>query len=451
MKKAVLTTVPRCLWKGLVAINFAWVTLMAAPICAAVELAQSTEQRESIDAAIAEKVNQLLYENKADTDLEKKRKEQESIELDNALNRARLEKELAVLKAEIERLVLERQALVLKWEIEHEKRQIMHEEEMLELKNKKEKLGAEIAIYQAQREKVIGEFNLVSVGLHNKVNLLKAEADRLQAEMDQFKAKNKRAEYAAEGEPTYLKEPLQTDGSLVISDRRIDLDGVITPWKANYIADRIHFYNNKDDSNPIFIVIEYSPGGSVMAGWQILRAMQDSRAPVYVVVKSYAASMAACITTLSAKSYAYPNAIILHHQPWSWCIGNVREVQEQYEKLKEYWMRLGGPIAKKMGISIKELDKRLYEKSAMGDWSEFADEAKKIKWVDHVISGIKDSSMLEMPHAADYTWEKHCRKFFGITKDPATYSDVVYLPPLGPKDFYFLYNPDNQYQIRPVK
>ena len=51
-----------------------------------------------------------------------------------------------------------------------------------------------------------------------------------------------------------------------------------------------------------------------MAGYKILKAMEGSAAPVYVVVKSFAASMAANIATQSKKSFAYPNAIILHHQ-----------------------------------------------------------------------------------------------------------------------------------------
>ena len=51
-------------------------------------------------------------------------------------------------------------------------------------------------------------------------------------------------------------------------------------------------------ANAIFIVIDTSPRGSVMAGYRILKAMESSDAPVHVVVKSFAASMAAAITTL---------------------------------------------------------------------------------------------------------------------------------------------------------
>ena len=43
-----------------------------------------------------------------------------------------------------------------------------------------------------------------------------------------------------------------------------------------------------------------------MAGYRILKAMEASDAPVHVVVKSHAASMAACITTL-AEQYGIPS------------------------------------------------------------------------------------------------------------------------------------------------
>ena len=116
-------------------------------------------------------------------------------------------------------------------------------------------------------------------------------------------AERQRADYI-DVAPTYLKEPLQKNGSLVLSDRRIECNGTITPLKADYITDCIQYFNNKDVDHPIFIVIGNSPGGCVSAGFRILEAMQHSQAPVYVVLEELAVSMAAMITTLADKSYA---------------------------------------------------------------------------------------------------------------------------------------------------
>ena len=379
-----------------------------------------------------------------DAELKEKMKEQRKIEVENALFRVRLERELAGLRAEIERLRLNQEARSLQWEVEQEQQQKEHAQAMLELNQQREKLMAEVAVSQAKLAQTMDQVNLDSTKLQNKVMLLKAEAEQLRAEIDQTKARKERGRYA-DGAPVYLKEPL-CEGTLVISDRCIDLNGIITPWKANYVTDRIRYFNNKDNSKPIFIVIGYSPGGAAMAGSCILKAMENSRAPVYVVVKAFAASMAAGITTLATKSYAYPNAIILHHQPWTFAFGNVRELKEEYEELKEWWRRLGGRVAQTMGISLDKLDKLLYEKSARGDWTEFADKAKQLKWVDHVIEGIDDSAIREMPDASNYTFRKYLEEFWG-TQGKAE-NRPIYLPPLGPKDFYYLYNPDNRYQLR---
>ena len=78
--------------------------------------------------------------------------------------------------------------------------------------------------------------------------------------------------------------------------------------------------------------IDRCPGGSVMEGYRIVKAMQASKAPIHVVVKSFAASMAAVITTLAVHSYAYPNAVILHHQMSTGANGNMTQIKEQVEE-----------------------------------------------------------------------------------------------------------------------
>ncbi|MHA7877931.1 MAG: ATP-dependent Clp protease proteolytic subunit [Bacteroidota bacterium] len=383
-----------------------------------------------------------------DAAMQKKEQEKQKIELDNALARARLEKELAGLQADISRLMVEREVMTLQWQIEHEKKEKAHISELATLNQQKEKLEAEVSIAQYKLTKEEQQLRTLITTLDYQAQLLRAEVEQMNAQKARYEAECQRANYA-DTTPVYLKEPLKPDGSLVVSDRRIDLNGGITPWLANYITDRIQYFNNKDANHPIFIVIESSPGGSVSAGSCIIKAMENSKAPVYVVVKGFAASMAALITTLADKSYAYPNAIILHHQPWTFTWGNVRELREEQELLQEWWNRLGGSVAKKMGISLKKLDTLLYEKSAKGDWLEFADRAAKLKWVDHIINGIQDSGVRELPNPGDYTWHRPSKGAYGGTT--VTENGVTYLPPLEGKDFYYLYNPNNRYQMYPPR
>ncbi|MEN9669593.1 MAG: hypothetical protein RLZZ386_1500, partial [Planctomycetota bacterium] len=86
---------------------------------------------------------------------------------------------------------------------------------------------------------------------------------------------------------TYTIEPFK-DGILTVSDRRIDLNGAIVSGTADAVCDRIDYFNNQNRTLPIFIIINNSPGGSVMAGYRILKSIETSDAPVHVVVKSFA-------------------------------------------------------------------------------------------------------------------------------------------------------------------
>ena len=326
--------------------------------------------------------------------LEAKRKEQDALATENKLDAERLTQETREMRAEITRLKMQRELLTEKLAFEDTKRQAALADELAKMNAEKEKLTREGELSKARAEK-----------LANDLRAVQSEAalgiTRLQNEITQIETAEKRGDYA-DSKPVYLKNPLQEGGMLVISDRRIPLNGLITTATADFITNRIHYWNNKDRELPIFIVIDASPGGSVMAGYRILKAMESSDAPVHVVVKSMAASMAAAITTLAHESYAYPNAVILHHQISSVVFGqlNLTQQREFHEESERWWARLGTPIAGKMGITTDELIKKMYAHSSSGDWSEFGTDAKNLKWVNHIVEGIDESSFTKDPDGA---------------------------------------------------
>lgn len=412
--------------------------------------ASSTVDQESLDNYLQRDSNETIksssqQEEQAFMD---KLQEQRKLELENNLVRAKLENELAEFRAEIEKLRLQREMMALKWDIEQDEMTKECAQELMKLNTQKEQIMAEVALSQAKLAQSMVDFNKVYTNMQNETLLLKSTIDQVKAEIEETKVQKERKNYA-DAPPTYLDNPLLPDGTLVISDRSVELNGVITPWKAKYVVDTIAFYNNKDKQKPIFIVIENSPGGCGLAGQRILTAMHNSVAPVYVVVKSFAASMAAIITTLATKSYAFPNAIIIHHQPWVVTAGNVRGLKEEVAFLQEFWNRMGGQLAKKMKISLDKLDKLLYEKSSRGDWQEFADNAKKYHWVDFIITDVRDTSTRELPDSSNYTHEKYCTDYcLNISPSMKGTNDKVVLPQLAANDFYYLYNPDNRYQVR---
>jgi ATP-dependent Clp protease protease subunit len=176
--------------------------------------------------------------------------------------------------------------------------------------------------------------------------------------------------------------------------------------------------------------------------------MESSDAPIHVVVKSFAASMAAGITTLAKESYAYPNAIILHHQISSTLFGqlNLTEQAEVVKESQRWWTRLATPVAQKMGVTTDEFIKQMYSHSSSGDWSEFGEDAQKLKWVNHIVRGIEETSFTKNPDAVPAAQPQVVA---GLKEevDPNG-KPFAYLPRLTPKDVYFLYNPDSYYRMR---
>lgn len=363
----------------------------------------------------------------------------------NSLKAEKLKTELADIRAKITRLKLERELLSEQQQIAELKQAAIEKSKTREATKLQETLERDAAIAKSKAALAASELSLEKTKMLRESQL---QTERQEAELLAIKIDKERGNFA-DNKPVYLENPFADGKTLTISDRRIAFNGAVTTDTADHICDRIHYFNNKDKKLPIFIVIDSSPGGSVMAGYRILKAMEGSDAPIHVVVKSFAASMAATITTLAEESYAYPNAIILHHQLSSsffFTTMNLTQQKESYEDAEQWWKRLATPIAKKMGISIEEFIKQMYQNNSDGDWVEFATEAQKLKWVNHIVTSIKETSAIVNPDTVkNKKNEKQERSSETIGKDG---KPCLYLPRLNPHDAYFLYNPDGYYRVR---
>ncbi|MCP5536257.1 MAG: ATP-dependent Clp protease proteolytic subunit [Akkermansiaceae bacterium] len=368
-------------------------------------------------------------------------KEQAKLAAENALYAEKVKKDLAELRTRVARLKLEKEALAEELALAELRRSQASQEADV-------KFAAELK--EMTRAAELAKVKALQVASELKIKQAEwsAKSAELEAQITTLETQQKRDAYA-NAKPVYLENPLKDDGTLVISDRRISLNGPVTMTTADHVTTRINYYNNKDSKQPIFLVIDASPGGSVMAGYRILKAMEGSTCPVYVVVKSFAASMAATICTLAEKSFAYPNAVILHHQISStiaFANMNLTEQKEFYQESQKWWQRLATPIARKMGITTEEMIKRMYARSSSGDWTEFGTEAQKLKWVDHIVERIHETSLLKNPDAAAPAVAK---AYHGLkeTVDEKGHP-CMYLPRLTPKDCYFLYNKDGYYRLK---
>lgn len=365
--------------------------------------------------------------------------EQEKLSIENNLAAERLKAETNAIREEITKLKMEKELLAERIALAATKRQAAEEEENAKVESESAKIMREASLAKARAELLTHELKAVQ-------SQAGIDISKLQNQISAYEMADKRKGYA-DAKPVYLENPLRDDGTLVISDRRIALNGLITMATADHITDRIDFFNNADRKLPIFIVIDESPGGSVMAGYRILKAMESSDAPIHVVVKSFAASMAAGITTLAKESYAYPNAIILHHQISSTLFGqlNLTEQAEVVKESQRWWTRLATPVAQKMGVTTDEFIKQMYSHSSAGDWSEFGEDAQKLKWVNHIVQGIEETSFTKNPDASPAP----APAVTGLKEEVDTNGKPFsYLPRLTPKDVYFLYNPDSYYRMR---
>ena len=321
-------------------------------------------------------------------EVDRLRAEKSRIDAELALAEAKRTEELAPLNAETFKLNAERALRLAKANAD-----------AAALEDERAKLERQAALEAARSSARLADRS-------NKIRELEAEAKQMQLEaantvarlsneLQRFQKEDEARKVASKAKPKYLKDPL-VDGVLYISDRRIAFNGAVTEQLADYVCTRIAFYNNQTTEFPIFIVVDNSPGGSVAAGYQIQKAMAASKAPVYVVVKGFAASMTAVICTLAERSFCYPNTIILHHQAANVVRGNMTVLKEQIDFTTQWFERLATPVAKKMGLSLPEFVKQMYANDSTGDWQAFGDKAKELKWVDNVVERIEETAVLDL-------------------------------------------------------
>ncbi|MGN0834781.1 MAG: ATP-dependent Clp protease proteolytic subunit [Candidatus Spyradosoma sp.] len=315
-----------------------------------------------------------------------------------AAERAKLEAELNLADAKLEQELLPQKLEKARLDAERAQRSAAFAEKLAAIEEERAKLERELALATARAEaklrakqRRLSELETDSRELQARVAALNNE---LAAPAAIYSKKLEAEKVAPAAAPKYLKEPL-VDGTLYISDRRVDFNGPVTPESAARVCRQIAFLNTRDTEYPIFLVIDNSPGGSVMAGYQIQKAMQSSRAPVYVVVKGMAASMAAVIATTAERSYCFANTKILHHQISSvFARANLTSLRESMRTTEEVYRMFIGPVAKKLGISVEEMTKQMYEHNSDGDWEVFGTEAVERRWIDFLVTRVEETSVV---------------------------------------------------------
>lgn len=55
-----------------------------------------------------------------------------------------------------------------------------------------------------------------------------------------------------------------------------------------------------------------------------------------------------------------------------------------------------GPVAKKLGISVEEMTKQMYEHNSDGDWEVFGTEAVERRWIDFLVTRVEETAVVAL-------------------------------------------------------
>ena len=125
-----------------------------------------------------------------------------------------------------------------------------------------------------------------------------------------------------------------TLGDLLLENRIVFLEGVITDASANLAIMKLLFLQSENRTQDINFYLN-TPGGSVTATLAIYDTMQFIDCPVATYCVGLAASGGAILLAGGSKGkrYALPNAKVMIHQPYGQVGGQVSDIEIQAEEI----------------------------------------------------------------------------------------------------------------------
>lgn len=143
-------------------------------------------------------------------------------------------------------------------------------------------------------------------------------------------------------------------------DRIISINGPIDNETADSFVEKMLLLNRASTTEPITVLIN-SPGGSVTQGLLMYDAIQGSIAPVRLVCKGEAYSMAAILLASGSPEhgrYILPNSKVMIHEPLiqGGVGGKTSSIKSISDSLIETRKKLNGILAKHTGHTLEEID-----------------------------------------------------------------------------------------------
>lgn len=189
----------------------------------------------------------------------------------------------------------------------------------------------------------------------------------------------------------YTRQRQMGIGDLLLENRIVFLDGVITDGTANLIVMKLLFLQSENRHQDVHLYVN-SPGGSVTATMAIYDTMQYLESEVATYCVGLAASGGAILVAGGAKGkrYALPHSKMMIHQPYGQVEGQVSDIEIQAADILATRESLNKVLAEHTGQPIdviaRDTDRDCYMT---------ADQSKEYGLVDEVLSRPEKKSSSE--------------------------------------------------------
>ena len=180
----------------------------------------------------------------------------------------------------------------------------------------------------------------------------------------------------------YTRQRQMGIGDLLLENRIVFLDGVITDSTANLIVMKLLFLQSENRHQDVHLYVN-SPGGSVTATMAIYDTMQYLESEVATYCVGLAASGGAILVAGGAKGkrYALPHSKMMIHQPYGQVEGQVSDIEIQAEDILATRESLNKVLAKHSGQDEEKIRSETERDSYMT-----AAEAKEYGLIDEVLT-----------------------------------------------------------------
>ena len=141
-----------------------------------------------------------------------------------------------------------------------------------------------------------------------------------------------------------------------------------------------------------------SNGGDVFSGMAIFNALKTSKADITVYVDGVAASIAAIIALCGKPLYMAPYAKLMLHNVTAGTYGNVKQMEQTLQLMKQLHADLSNMTAAKLNITPEEVERRFFD--GVDHWLT-AQEALQMKLID----GIYETDAEDAPKAGENVYQ----------------------------------------------